>query len=94
MYPHLMTPIGYQTLLFAAFFHDVGKLEELGLHPVTGDVFYTDRGQRFGHILLGRDMLLDAAARAERARESWSTGWTSSSWATKAKKSGTRCASL
>lgn len=61
MYPHLLTPVGYQTLLFAACFHDVGKLEELAMHPVTGDVFYTDRGQRFGHILLGRDMLLDAA---------------------------------
>lgn len=68
-YAHLVTPIGYQTLLFAAFFHDVGKLEELGLHPVTGDVFYTDRGQRFGHILLGRDMLLDAARELDIPRD-------------------------
>ncbi len=69
MYPHLLTPIGYQTLLFAACFHDVGKLEELAMHPVTGDVFYTDRGQRFGHILLGRDMLLDAARELNVPRE-------------------------
>src|SRR5690606_40512221 len=65
----LLTPIGYQTLLFAACFHDVGKLEELAVHPVTGDVFYTDRGQRFGHILLGRDMLLDAARELNVPRE-------------------------
>lgn len=63
MYPELLTPIGYQTLILAAVFHDVGKLEELGLHPVTGDIHYTDRGQRFGHILLGRDLLREAAAR-------------------------------
>lgn len=69
MYPHLLTPVGYQLLLFAAFFHDAGKLEELGLHPVTGDVFYTDRGQRFGHILLGRDMLLKAARQLEVPRD-------------------------
>lgn len=68
-YPHLLTPLGYETLLFAAFFHDVGKLEELGLHPVTGDVFYTDRGQRFGHILIGRDMLLDAARELDVPRD-------------------------
>jgi|GEM_PF-55363 len=63
MYPKLVTPTGYETLLFAACFHDVGKLEELALHPVTGDIYYTERGQRFGHILLGRDMLRDAAAK-------------------------------
>jgi len=69
LYPHLLTPLGYQTLLFAACFHDVGKLEEMALHPVTGDVFYTDRGQRFGHILLGRDMLLDAARELGLSRD-------------------------
>ncbi len=62
MYPDLVTPLGYETLLFAACFHDVGKLEEMAFHPITGDVYYTDRGQRFGHILLGRDMLRAAAA--------------------------------
>ncbi|MBO8140748.1 MAG: HD domain-containing protein [Firmicutes bacterium] len=65
MYPELLTPIGYQTLLFAAVFHDVGKLEELAMHPITGDVYYTDRGQRFGHILLGRDRLREAAAKLD-----------------------------
>nr|MBO2477717.1 hypothetical protein [Bacillota bacterium] len=63
MYPDLVTPIGYETLLFAACFHDVGKLEELAFHPITGDVYYTERGQRFGHILLGRDRLREAAAK-------------------------------
>jgi len=62
MYPELLTRTGYETLLFAACFHDVGKLEELAMHPVTGDIYYTERGQRFGHILLGRDMVREAAA--------------------------------
>lgn len=65
LYPDLVTPIGYETLLFAACFHDVGKLEELAFHPITGDVYYTERGQRFGHILLGRDMLRSAAAKLD-----------------------------
>ena len=45
-------------LLAGAFLHDIGKLKEL-----TGEVAtaYTDEGNLIGHIVLGRDMMHEAA---------------------------------
>ena len=86
--PASLTPIGCQTLLFAACFHDVGKLEELAMHPVTGDVFYTDRAST-GHIFAGPTCCW-AQPELNVPRELVER-WTSSSWATRARKSGTRC---
>ncbi len=43
-----------ELLLFGAFLHDLGKLEEL----TSGeDITYTDRGQLIGHIVIGIQML-------------------------------------
>lgn len=51
-------------LLFGAFLHDLGKIEEL-----AGDdeVTYTDRGQLVGHIVIGVQMLGEKIAAAEAA---------------------------
>ncbi len=49
-YPQLDTEL----LLFGAFLHDLGKLEELS---AEGEATYTDRGQLVGHIVIGVQML-------------------------------------
>lgn len=43
-------------LVFGAFLHDLGKMEELSC---DGDLSYTDRGQMVGHIVIGVQMLGD-----------------------------------
>ena len=49
-------------LLAGALLHDIGKLKEL-----TGEVAtaYTDQGNLIGHIVLGRDMMHEAAKNIE-----------------------------
>lgn len=46
-------------LLAGAFFHDVGKIEELAVEPGFG---YTERGSLLGHIPLGYAMVQDRIA--------------------------------
>ncbi len=46
--------INRDLLITAAFFHDVGKLEELSPFP---DNDYTDNGQLLGHIVIGCEMI-------------------------------------
>src|SRR5262249_57955840 len=43
--------------------HDIGKLRELEYHPVEAK--YTKEGYLIGHILMGRDMIREAAGRIE-----------------------------
>jgi len=51
-----------ELLLFGAFLHDLGKIEELaGKDELT----YTDRGQLIGHIVIGVQMLGRKIAAAE-----------------------------
>jgi 3'-5' exoribonuclease len=40
-------------------FHDLGKLREIGAMPVNE---YTDEGRLVGHVVIGRDQLLEAVA--------------------------------
>lgn len=47
-------------LIAGAILHDIGKLQEL-TGPVTPG--YTKEGRLIGHVVLGRDMLREAAAR-------------------------------
>ncbi len=49
-------------LLAGVFLHDIGKLKEL-----TGEVAtaYTDKGNLIGHIVLGRDMMHEAARKID-----------------------------
>lgn len=43
-----------ELLVFGAFLHDLGKIEEL---TGGGEIAYTDRGQLVGHIVIGVQML-------------------------------------
>lgn len=53
-----------ELLMFGAFLHDLGKLEEL----TSGEeVTYTDRGQLIGHIVIGIQMLGEKIAQTEAA---------------------------
>ena len=45
-------------LITAAIFHDIGKTQELSAFPVND---YTDDGQLLGHIMIGAEMVHDAA---------------------------------
>lgn len=49
-------------LLTAAICHDIGKVRELSLYPEND---YTDAGQYLGHIVMGSEMVGDAAKTIE-----------------------------
>ena len=57
-YPEIDTEL----LIFGAFLHDMGKIEELSS---GGEISYTDRGQMLGHIVIGVQMLGDQIAALE-----------------------------
>ena len=44
--------------LTSAFMHDIGKTQELSAFPMND---YTDDGQLLGHIMIGAEMVHDAA---------------------------------
>lgn len=46
-------------LLLGVLFHDLGKLRELGGFPMND---YTVEGRLVGHVVIGRDLLLERAA--------------------------------
>jgi 3'-5' exoribonuclease len=54
--------INRDLLLTAAMFHDMGKLDEIAPFPVND---YTDNGNLLGHIVMGSEMLGDAAREIE-----------------------------
>ena len=49
-------------LVSAAIFHDAGKVRELSDFPLND---YTDEGQLIGHIVLGSEMVTEAAQKIE-----------------------------
>jgi 3'-5' exoribonuclease len=49
-------------VLLGALFHDLGKIEELGAMPAND---YTLPGRLVGHVIIGRDYLLEACAAVE-----------------------------
>ncbi|NLK38280.1 MAG: HD domain-containing protein [Epulopiscium sp.] len=49
-------------LIASAMLHDVGKVLELSEFPVND---YTDDGQLLGHLIIGAEMIKDAAAQIE-----------------------------
>lgn len=55
MYPLL----NHDLLITAAICHDIGKTQELSAFPMND---YTDEGQLLGHIMIGAEMIHDAAA--------------------------------
>lgn len=58
-YPDLTPPLNRDLVIAGCILHDIGKLEELdcGLEETT----FTIPGQLLGHILIGRDLVRDAA---------------------------------
>ena len=62
-YPDLDPPLNRSIIIAAVILHDIGKLRELEYHPVEAK--YTKHGYLIGHILLGRDMVREAAHRIE-----------------------------
>ena len=58
-YSELNPPLDRDVIVAAAILHDIGKLRELDYHPVEAK--YTKHGTLIGHIVLGRDMVRDAA---------------------------------
>jgi 3'-5' exoribonuclease len=62
-YPALDPPLSKDLMIAGAILHDIGKLRELShTPPITN---YTPSGKLIGHILLGRDMVRDAARDVE-----------------------------
>jgi 3'-5' exoribonuclease len=49
-------------VLVGVLFHDLGKLRELGAMPVND---YTVEGRLVGHVIIGRDLLLERCAAIE-----------------------------
>jgi 3'-5' exoribonuclease len=62
-YRHLDPPLNKDIILSAAIVHDIGKLVELEYDPF--EPRYTTPGQLIGHVVIGRDMVRDAARRID-----------------------------
>jgi 3'-5' exoribonuclease len=62
-YHQLNPPLNKDLILAAAIVHDIGKLSELVVEGFEAK--YTTRGKLLGHIVLGRDMVRDAARQVE-----------------------------
>jgi 3'-5' exoribonuclease len=60
LYPDLNPPLDRGLIAAGAILHDIGKLRELDPQPELAS--YTAEGELVGHILLGRDMVREAAA--------------------------------
>jgi 3'-5' exoribonuclease len=58
-YPDLRPPLNRDLIVAGAILHDIGRVLELGGDPIL--VQPTVPGQLFGHLLLGRDLVRDAA---------------------------------
>jgi 3'-5' exoribonuclease len=62
-YDKLNPPLNKGLVIAATVLHDIGKVRELAYHPVATK--YTTEGRLIGHILMGRDMIRDAARKIE-----------------------------
>jgi 3'-5' exoribonuclease len=61
-YPQMQPPLDKDLVVAGAILHDIGKLRELQQRPEA--TTYTPEGALIGHLLLGRDMVREAAADA------------------------------
>ena len=61
MYPRMCPALSTDLVVAGAVLHDIGKLRELDGDPAGAR--YTPVGNLLGHILLGRDMVREAAAK-------------------------------
>jgi 3'-5' exoribonuclease len=62
-YSNLNPPLNKGVVIAAIVLHDIGKLRELAYHPVEAK--YTKEGYLIGHILMGRDIVHEAARSIE-----------------------------
>ncbi len=62
-YPQMQPPLDKGMVLAGAVLHDIGKLRELQQGAAATE--YTAAGHMVGHMLLGRDIVREAAARLE-----------------------------
>lgn len=62
-YDDLNPPLDKGVVMAAIVLHDIGKVKELAYSPV--EARYTKEGQLLGHIIMGRDMVRDAARAIE-----------------------------
>jgi len=62
-YVDLNPPLNKSVIVAAAILHDIGKLRELDYHPVEAK--YTKEGQLIGHVLIGRDLVREAARKID-----------------------------
>ena len=60
-YPEMQPPLHRDLVIAGAILHDIGKVHELRPTPTGAE--YTACGELVGHILIGRDMVRDAAGR-------------------------------
>jgi 3'-5' exoribonuclease len=61
-YPQMQPPLDRSLVVAGAILHDIGKIRELDQRPEG--TTYTAAGALIGHMLLGRDMLREAADRS------------------------------
>ena len=59
-YPDMQPPLDAGLVVAGAILHDVGKVREIRQDPAATS--YTPQGELVGHVLLGRDMVREAAA--------------------------------
>jgi 3'-5' exoribonuclease len=62
-YSELNPPLNRGIVVAAAILHDIGKIRELEYHPAEAK--YTKEGCLIGHVLMGRDMVREAAKKIE-----------------------------
>ncbi|MBN2292865.1 MAG: HD domain-containing protein [Pirellulales bacterium] len=62
-YPDMHPPLDKSMTVAGAVLHDIGKLRELEQNAAAAE--YTAAGHMVGHMLLGRDMVREAAAKLE-----------------------------
>ena len=88
-YDQLDPPLNRGLIVAATILHDIGKLRELEYHPVEAK--YTKEGCLIGHVLMGRDMVREAA-QTDRGlpRRSCSCAWNMRSWRITASASSVR----
>ena len=59
-YPDMQPPLDVGLVVAGAILHDVGKVREIRQDPAA--ISYTPEGELVGHVLLGRDIVREAAA--------------------------------
>ena len=62
-YERLNPPLNKGVIVAATILHDIGKLRELDYHPV--ETKYTKEGCLIGHVLMGRDLVREAARKID-----------------------------